>query len=160
MPCTNTSDKTLVLTITSAPGYQIDQTNGTATMTISSVGLPVLPVVQVTATISRATVSKPGQFTFTRSGSTNDVLRVYYQVIGDTVIGYTNGHHIISYSPLPGYLDIAAGARKAMVPVVPDHPPSTGETVTVIILAEGDYSIGTHKKASVYLEKPSLNQLR
>ena len=37
---TNTADKSLVLNITSAPGYQIDPSNGTATVTIAATASP------------------------------------------------------------------------------------------------------------------------
>jgi hypothetical protein len=151
---TDPVDKNLVLNITRAPGYQLDQTNSTARMAIAATALPILPVVQVAATIRHATVSKPGRFVFSRSGPTNDMLRVYYEVIGDTVVGYTNGQHIISYNYLPGSVDIAVGARVAAVPVVPVNPPSTGEAVTVIVKAGGDYSIGTYTEATVQIDKP------
>jgi hypothetical protein len=141
----------LVLTITSAPGCQIDQTNGTATMTISSTGLPALSTVQVVTTVADATGSTPGQFTFSRSSPVTDALRVYYHTAGDTVIGTTNGQDITSYSALPGYVDIPAGATSATVSVVPNTPSGIAQTVTVI-LAAGEYSIGTSNVATVYID--------
>jgi hypothetical protein len=150
-PSTNTSDKTLVLTMTSAPGCQIDPTNGAATITISSIGLPILPVVQVVTTVADATVSTPGQFAFSRSGPTTDTLRVYYHTVGDTVIGTTNGQDITSYSALPGYVDIPAGAASVTVSVVPNTPSAIAQTV-MVVLAAGEYSIGTSNMATVYID--------
>ena len=75
---TNPADKTLVLTITNAPGYQIDPTNGTATVTIAATAAPVLPVVTITNSIPFASTGTPGQFTITRSFATASPLRVYF----------------------------------------------------------------------------------
>ena len=147
------ADKTVKLTITKTPGYQADPENESATITIAASGRPPLPVVQVVATVPRATASTPGWFLFSRSGSTNETLRVFYDVIGDTVVGYTNGEHIISYKYLPGTVDIAAGLTRAAVPVIPVHPPSTGEVVTVVISQEQQYFIGPKRKASIQLNK-------
>ena len=115
---------------------------------------PHLPVVQVVATIRHATVSTPGQFTFSRYGTTNEALRVYYGVEGETIVAYQNGKPVISYRGLPGYVDIPARQRTVTVPVIPVTPPPNGVTVTVTVRAEGDYSVGPARMAVVQIGKP------
>ena len=148
------ADRTVILTLTGAQGYQIDPTNSVAVVTIVNHDSPPLPVVQVAATIRRATVSTPGQFTFSRFGITNEALRVYYGVEGETMVAYQNGQPVISYRGLPGYVDIPTGQRTVTVPVVPVNPPPNGQTVTVTIRAAGDYSVGVARMAAVQIGKP------
>jgi pimeloyl-ACP methyl ester carboxylesterase len=150
---TNTADKTLVLTMTSASGYQIDATYGAATVTIAATASPVLPVVQVTATDIDVTTNSPGQFTFTRSFATTSALRVYYHVWGDTntVISSTNGQDTTLYTGLPGYVDIPANATNVTTSVTASKPISTCQSVTVV-LAAGDYSIGNSNMDTVYVD--------
>ena len=147
-------DRTVRLSITGAQGYQVDPENGVAVVTIVNHDRPPLPVVQVVATIRHATVSTPGQFTFSRYGTTNEALRVYYGVEGETIVAYQNGKPVISYRGLPGYVDIPARQRTVTVPVIPVTPPPNGVTVTVTVRAEGDYSVGPARMAVVQIGKP------
>ena len=150
---TNTADKTLKLTISSAPGYQIDPDNGNATMTIAATASPVLPVVQVDATVQDATTTTPGQFTFTRSFATTNVLRVYYHVWGETnnVIASTNGQDATIYGSLPGYIDIPFSATSVNLSVTASHPQSTCQPLT-LTLAAGEYTIGNNNSGTVYVD--------
>jgi len=146
------ADKSLTLAITNAPGYQLNAEDASASITIAASGRPPLPVVQVFATVPQAYVGWPGQFTFTRLGSTNETLRVFYQSFGDTVTAYVNGQHIISYEGLRDVVDIPAGSTYVTVPVIPIQPPSTGLVVRVSIRASrDDYTIGRRRTAAVQI---------
>jgi hypothetical protein len=150
---TNTADKNLVLTITSAPGYHLAAPDNTASVTIAATASPVLPVVQVAATDLDVTPASPGQFTFTRSLATTNALRVYYHVWGETntVIASTNGQDTTFYSGLNGYADIPAGATSVAVSVTTTHPLAVSEPLT-LTLAAGEYAIGTSNSATVYVD--------
>ncbi|MGC3958554.1 MAG: hypothetical protein QM813_11610 [Verrucomicrobiota bacterium] len=94
----------------------------------------------------------PGIFTFSRTGATDEPLRVYYGVEGETVRAYKNGQPVITYRGLPGYVDIPDGLSSVAALVSPVSPPPGGMTVTVTIRPEGDYSIGKGKTASVQIK--------
>jgi hypothetical protein len=145
-------DETVQVTLTSAPGYQLDPANGTATVVIAANGLPALSQVQVSATDDDAREAglNPGQFTFTRSSSVGS-LRVYYRVAGTAVTGSPNSER--DYVALPGYVDFAAGTTSVPIPVTPidDNLSETVETV-VVVLAAGDYKVGANNLATVYID--------
>jgi len=146
-------DKTAILKITKAAGYQIDPSNGVATVTIANLDIPTLPIVQVVTTISNATVFSPGQFTFTRSGPAHEPLRIYYDQAEQLIIGYQNGKPIVSHRALSlGHADIPEAQTKVVALVVPDNPPSKpGATLTVTIRAHKDYSVGPARSAAVQI---------
>ncbi len=146
-------DKTVILKITKAAGYQIDPNNGVATVTIANLDIPTLPIVQVVTTISNATVFAPGQFTFTRSGPAHEPLRIYYDQAEQLIIGYQNGKPIVSHRALSlGHADIPEAQTKVVALVVPDNPPSKpGATLTVTIRAHKDYSVGPARSAAVQI---------
>ena len=150
---TNPADKTLVLTISSAPGYVIDPTNGVARVTIAATAAPVLPVVQVTATDVDATTNSPGQFTFTRSFATANALRVYYHAWTATsnVFNSVNSLDTAVYAALPGFVDIPANATNVNVPLVVSNPPALVVPV-ILTLAQGEYTIGNNNQDTVYID--------
>ncbi len=152
-PTTNVSDRTLTLTITSVLGHQIDPTMGSGTIMIASSTLTPVPVVQVTATDDDAREAglNTGQLTFTRSGSTEAPLRVFYHVNGTAAAGSPNSAR--DYVELPGYVDFASGAASVAVTVSPldDTDYEIVETV-VVTLAGGDYAIGSNNAATVYID--------
>jgi hypothetical protein len=151
-PTTNTADKTLSVTLSSVPGYQIDPTLGSATMTIASSTLGPLPVIQVTATDDDAREpNNTGTFTLTRTGSTAKSLRVFYHVSGTAQAGSTNSAR--DYLELPGYVDFGVGVPSVPVTVTPvdDAESETVETV-IVTIAGGDYAIGAASRATVYID--------
>jgi hypothetical protein len=150
---TNTSNKTLVLTITNAPGYAIAPTNGAATVTIAATAAPVLPVVQVTTAVAIGTTNTPGQFTFSRSFATASPLRVYLHTWSstNTVIGTTNGQDASTYTTLPGYVDIPANASSVNLSVTITRQLATPQTISAT-LAAGDYTIATNNAATVIVD--------
>ena len=150
---TNPADKYLTVTITSASGYQIDPTNGAATVTIAATASPVLPVVQVTATVPDATLTTPGQFTFTRTFATTNALRVYYHAWGatNTVVASTNGVDSPLFRALPGYVDIPANVTNTTISLVVSNPMTTTQPI-VVTLAQGDYTIGANHADTVYVD--------
>ena len=146
-------DETIILTMNNAAGYQLDPQNSSATIVIASNGLPAVPTVQVTATDDDAREAglNPGQFTFTRTGSTAQPLRVFYRVSGTAQMASTNTSR--DFVGLPGVVDFAIGAANAVVAVTPydDNISETTETV-VVVLAVGEYKIGTNHTATVYID--------
>ena len=151
---TNTAtDRVLTLTLTTATGYQMDATANAATLTIANVSTPQTAVVQVTATDDDAREAglNPGVFTFTRTGATADALRVYYHTTGTAKSGSTN--LVRDYIELPGYVDLAPGAVSTNVTVTPvDNALSQVMRTVIVVLAGGDYSIGTNHQATVYID--------
>ena len=150
---TNPTNTILALTITNAPGYQIDPTNGTASLAIAATAAPVMPVVQVTASIPIATTTTPGQFTFTRSFATTNALRVYLHGWGDnaTTVTSTNGAETNAYVALPSYVDIPANTTSATLSLTANQQTNTVQPVNVT-LAAGDYTIGTNNTATVTID--------
>jgi hypothetical protein len=150
---TNPADKNLTVTISSVSGYQIDPTNGAATMTIAATASPVLPVVQVTATVPDATTTTPGQFTFTRSFATTNALRVYFNSWGatNTVVSSAGGVDSPLYRALAGYVDIPANTTNVVVSLVVSNAMSTTQPI-IVTLAQGNYTIGANNMATVYVD--------
>lgn len=89
---------------------------------------------------------KNATFTISRFGSTNDALTVSYSVSGTA----SNG---VDYATLPGTATIPAGARSALVPVIPidDGPPDTNSTVVLHLTASTNYLVGLPEKAAALI---------
>ncbi len=152
----NSSDptnKTLLLTITNAPGYQVDATNGAATLTIGATAAPALPVVQITNSIPFATTAAAGQFTITRSFATANPLRVYFHAwnANNTVISSFNGQDTTTYNALPDYVDIPANATTVNLSLTATVQLAVPQLVPVT-LAAGDYTIGANNTATVIVD--------
>ncbi len=88
--------------------------------------------------------TNPGEFTFTRFGSTNSDLRVNFSVGGTA----SNG---VDYVALPDSILIPAGSLSATLPVhvIDDRLVEGPETVTVTLLSGNGYSLGNPKTATV-----------
>ena len=103
--------------------------------------------VSIAATVAEAdkSGSKPGQFTFTRTGDLSQPLNVNYVTGGSAVNGF-------DYPFLPGTITIPAGAASATLTLAPN--PSVlstgGQTATLTIAtASGSYVVGSPASATV-----------
>jgi len=85
---------------------------------------------------------KDGAFTIRRAGTTNDPLTVAY-VLGGTA---TNG---VDYATLPGSVTIPAGARSAIIPVVPLDQSGMQRLRTVILRLKPSISVPVAYKVGV-----------
>ncbi len=158
---TNPADSILTLTITNAPGYQIDPTNGMATLTIAAAAAPVLPTVAITSSILFAAAGSPGQFTITRSPTSSSRLRVYLNTWSsvENVTGRSGTNDTTTYNALPDYVDIAPNTTSTNIPVTVNNSPSQAFPI-VATLSAGDYSIDTNNTATVTVDvsgAPTVN---
>ena len=146
------ADKTAVATLSANAAYTIDTNAGSATVTIANVITNwTLPTVTVVATTNDARELNlvQGSLTFTRTGATTDVLRVFYYVSGTASQG-------VDYQPLPGYIDIPAGQFSAKLPIIPINDGVSEPTETVIItLSAGNYQVGSSHTGTVYIDDSS-----
>src|SRR5690606_22114437 len=101
---------------------------------------PVLPAVSISASDPAAseTPGNPGQFTLSRSGSTDQPLVVNVSISGTA----TNGS---DYTTLATSYTIPAGQSSITIDVLPinDSAYEGNETVTLTITANAAYIIGT-----------------
>ncbi len=143
------TDKTVQLKIIDAPGYTPDPSNSTATIVIGASGR-LAPELQVVATVPRARVGVPGQFTFYRLGPTNQALEFDIWVEGERSMA----GQVAIYQGLPNKITIPAGARKTILPLVPKYSPTKGIWVTVTISLAGnfEYEVGKRGSAAVWIE--------
>jgi len=107
---------------------------------------PPLPV--VTLSVSDATASEtsgnPGQFTFTRSGSTGSELTVFYTLGGTAVNGS-------DYGTIGTSVTFAAGAATTTLNILPsdDNLIEGNETVTLMLSGSTDYGFGASTSGTV-----------
>ncbi len=89
---------------------------------------------------------KNALFSVRRFGSTNAALTVGYQIGGTA----SNG---VDYAELPGTVTIAAGERRALVPIVPldGATPHTNKTVVLRLSPSTDYQIGFPARAAALI---------
>ncbi|HEX3872302.1 MAG TPA: hypothetical protein VHV77_17775 [Pirellulales bacterium] len=87
------------------------------------------PVVLVSAIVSRATNSKPGQWRITRHGSTELPLTVRYELSGDAKSDK-------DYVPLDGSVTIEAGKRTATILLVVREKTRDDRTVVLSLVTE------------------------
>jgi hypothetical protein len=158
---TNPADSILTLTITNAPGYQIDPTNGMATLTIAAAAAPVLPTVAITSSILFAAAGSLGQFTITRSPTSSSPLRVYLNTWSsvENVTGRSGTNDTTTYNALPDYVDIAPNTTSTNIPVTVNNSPSQAFPI-VATLSAGDYSIDTNNTATATVDvsgAPTVN---
>ncbi len=99
------------------------------------------PVVSVAVSSgpAREQNSAPGEFTFTRTGSTASPLLIAYAASGTATPGTD------TTATLPGLLTIPAGAATAKITVTPvdDALPELDETLTLSVSASPDYYVST-----------------
>lgn len=105
------------------------------------------PVVTVTASDANASESgDTGTFTFARTGPTTEPLIVFFTVSGSAVAGS-------DYQDLGTYVVFGVGAATAIKTVVPldDGTVEPLEWVTLSLSANGAYTRGTPRVATVYI---------
>ncbi len=103
------------------------------------------PTVTLSATDASATEGgEPGQFTITRTGTTQNPLTVNYSVAGTA----SNGS---DYSALSGSITIPAGANTAAIAITPqeDEAVEGNETVVLNLTADSAYNLGADKSGMV-----------
>lgn len=87
-----------------------------------------------------------GQLIFSREGSSQGDLLVYYTISGTAVAG-------VNYTPLPGVVLIPAGQSSTTVPLIPidDYRIDPDESVTVNITANSSYETGSSASAQILI---------
>jgi len=103
------------------------------------------PTVSVEATEPDASEDgNSGQFTFTRTGNTDNPLTVNYSESGTATAG-------TDYEALTGTVEIPAGEDSVTVRIIPmdDDEVEGDETVFVVLNADDAYDIGTNSSATV-----------
>jgi len=128
-----------------APGYALAPL-ATAAITILDDDAPAKPTVTLaspTPEISDDGIDR-GEFIFTRAGSLQGDLLVNYSVGGTAQTG-------ADYAPLAGVVLIPSGQSSATVFLQPldDHAIESNETVSVTVLANAAYTVGSPASASV-----------
>lgn len=134
------------------PGSYTIQTSGVNNTT--GVGLvevydltpatPSLVTVVATRPASDESGTRPGEFTFTRTGDTLTAVTVRYGVGGSAVNGF-------DYPSLSGTIVIPAGASSVKLPLVPnpDVQNEGVDTVTLTVATGLGYTIGAQNSATV-----------
>ncbi len=106
------------------------------------------PTVTIAASQPTAVAGQtPGQFTFTRGGSTTGNLRVTY-AIGGTAQGGTD------YTTLPGFVTIPDGVASATVPISAPSGAASNTSVVLQVSANANYAVGSTPQASVAILRP------
>jgi len=138
-------NETVQVTLQSGAGYGLGSSTS-ATVTIADTPAPT---VTVQATAAHAfeqgtTAGLPGAFTFSRAGSTQFDLQVFFTLSGTATQG-------ADYSTPPGSIIIPAGAASMMVPIVPiaDGSPEFDETVVASISSTGNYVVGGSSSGTI-----------
>jgi uncharacterized protein (DUF1800 family) len=132
-----------------------ENTTGIALVEIYDLTPAGAATVAVAATVPAAdkSGSKPGQFTFTRTGDTSQSLTVNYVTGGTAVNGF-------DYSALPGSIVIPAGASTATLALSPTPSVlTTGGQTAVLTVAAGSsaYAVGTPASATVAIaDSPAI----
>ena len=130
---------------TSNPNYAIAPL-GDSTVTIlddDSLATPTVTLTTTTPQISENGMD-PGQFVFTRIGSTAGDLAVNYSVSGTATAG-------ADYVTLPGVAVIPAGQSTVTIPlqVIDDKNFEPNETVIATLTANATYTIGSPSAATI-----------
>ena len=128
-----------------SPGYALAPL-AAATITILGNNSGVQPTVTVTAPTAEVSENgmDSGEFVFSRAGSSQNALTVYYSVGGTASPGN-------DYTVLTGVAIIPAGQTSVTIPFQPlgDTTVSTNKTVSVTLLANAAYTVGSPASASV-----------
>ncbi len=90
--------------------------------------------------------SDTGQLVFSRSGSTQNNLLVYYSVGGTAVAG-------LNYTPLPGVVLLPAGQSSTTVPLLPldDFLVDADQTVNITLTPNSAYTLASSASAQVII---------
>jgi parallel beta-helix repeat protein len=141
----------------------LSNTTGGATITNAAIGATILnddakPVVTIVATDAHGAEAgaDPGQFTFTRTGSTTDPLIVHYYLTGtaQNSVDYTTPTNTL----VPKVITIPAGASSATVTIKPKDDALAEGTETVVLTLEptSTYKIGTSSFATLTIADDEL----
>jgi hypothetical protein len=139
--------ETLDLTLAASDNYTVGLENA-ATVTITD--NDVLPSVTLRASDASAaeTLStqtpNPGQFTFTRTGSTTSALTVNYTLSGTAINGS-------DYNSINSTITFAAGQSSVTLPIdiIDDSTIEPAETLSLSLAANNAYTLGTTNTATV-----------
>ena len=101
------------------------------------------PVVFVSGQVSRAKAGHPGEFRISRNGPTTAALTVSYKLAGDAEAGR-------DFEPLPGSVEIPAGARSASIPIT---PLAGARDDRMVILSPTDVHVGCPSRALVIIRR-------
>lgn len=172
MTWSNVNAGTYTLTAATTDANGVTTTSLPISITVTG-SIPQEPIVNVAAT--RAQTSEPGplilvapgEFTFTRTGSTESPLTVYYRMSGTA----SNG---VDYELLPGQVTIPAGTNRTRLLVLPRADNILEQVETVVLTLQpifcaavdailpGCYQVGTSNQATVAISNsttPSEREL-
>lgn len=160
---TTTGERTLIVTVKpTADLYTASASESQATVRIQDIQVPVVTVVASDADAAESSGGKanPGQFKFSRTGSTAQALTVRYRV-GGTATPAASAYQHADYQTLPGVVVIPAGQAEQTVPVqvVDTEGAETPETVIVALAGSLDYAIGTPAHATVIIDDNATAKL-
>ena len=128
-------EKSVVAQLTTSPSYDV---GGSGSATIRLLGTQY-PTINLIATNPNASEAGPlaGSFLFTRTGSTNNSLTVYYDIYGTAENG-------LDYQTIANSIVIPAGTSNAAVSIMPiaDGVKEALETVTLVLETNLIYAIG------------------
>ncbi|HEX7652594.1 MAG TPA: Calx-beta domain-containing protein, partial [Verrucomicrobiae bacterium] len=139
-------DETVVLSLVEATNYRVAYP-GTATVIIQDNDQKIwVDASDFAAAKYSPTGIDPGQFTFTRFGTTNQAVTIYYAISGTASNGW-------DYVKITNNVVIPAGSWSATVPILPRH---TGQiigpvTATVTLLTNAAYALGSPTNATVLI---------
>ena len=105
------------------------------------------PIVSVSATVSRAGKTQPGEWRMTRTGDTAKPLTVRYNLGGDAAAGN-------DFAPLPGSVTIPAGKTSAPISLSP-LATANDNKLAVIRIATGQpaYHVGCPSQSLIVIRK-------
>ncbi len=91
--------------------------------------------------------TNPGEFTFTRFGTTNTPLQVFYTITGTAGNG-------VDYAAIPNSFVIPAGSLTGKLPIIPldDSLVERSETVTLTLQSDAAYTLGSPTTATVTIQ--------
>jgi hypothetical protein len=132
--------ETVLVTISSSLSYAIY--DATASCLIYDNEMPILNISVTDSSLSES--GNNGTFTFTRSGSTNNSVIVYYEASGTAING-------TDYNMLSGSVTIPAGTTSASVTIIPikDTLAEGSETLKLRISSNSTYQLGSQYAATV-----------
>ncbi|MCY3022213.1 MAG: S8 family serine peptidase [Planctomycetota bacterium] len=120
---------------------------------------PIKTTVRIFATVPWASEAgpKPGQFTVTRTGSTDTDLVVSYRLLTAADAVFTSNGLAVNgtdFQRLSGTVTIPPQASSATITVTPIENSLYDETldVTLLLLSSPDYEIGSHSSDTVHIQ--------
>jgi hypothetical protein len=140
-------NETVILTLNAGTGYVLGSTTGIVTIADNDSALPSITLTTTDAnaaeTLSGQTPN-PGQFTITRTGSTNTALTINYSLSGTA----TNG---TDYSSVTNSIVIPVGQTSVTLPinVIDDTLVESNETVVLTLNSSTNYTLGSSTAGTV-----------